>query len=122
MRTRRMRRADAQGGCTGRMHGADARGGCTARMHGADARRGCTERMHGADARGERALRTRILRNSPTDYFTNRARPGTTCSRSASISPSRRNFATLLAVTDLTTALRMETCAPSLIVTELLGA
>ena len=82
--------------------------------------------MHGADALadgwGERALRTRIPRNSPTDYFTNRARPGTTGSRSASISPSSRNFATLLAVIELTTALRMETFAPSLIVTELLGA
>ena len=79
--------------------------------------------MHMVDGWGGRTPRTRILRNTHLpNYFTNRARPGTTGSRSASISPSRRNFATLLAVIELTTALRMETLAPSLIVTELLGA
>ena len=108
---------DAEAFHPGRI-GERARCGCTGRWvwrtHTADAL---------ADGWGARARRTRILRNTHVpNYFTNRARPGTTGSRSASISPSSRNFATLLAVIDLTMALRMETFAPSLIVIELLGA
>ncbi len=95
----------------------------TLRMYRVDGWGARALRMHRADGWGARARRTRILRNTHVpNYFTNRARPGTTGSRSASISPSRRNFATLVAVIELTMALRMETFAPSLIVTELLGA